>query len=272
MYAFITSVIVSSMFLCQGFISMAAEEAVGGKDKEYIDTITSMLIDDGEIDSKTIVSADVFSYNNSNTTLFSEGDDMNNSGEGIVVVTKNGNEYQSNYIIPFAVEDDELYNITRATGTSTDKPFETATSSKIYLKITVKYIYYSAAATQYQGPFFRPTAMTVMWKDGTASCNVSSLNAVFASRAQVWNMDTLQSTSRYQLCRSTLSKTNPTKGTTYWGSSISMSTSEALALAFNGIDTYSYVNVDFSVSYNGASYTNGSTSCNVFLDSGLASF
>lgn len=66
-----------------------------------------------------------------------------------------------------------------------------------------------------------------------------------------------------------MSKTNPIKGTTYWGSSISMSSNEALTLLFNGIDTYSFINVSFNYSVNGGAYKKGEVGCSTFLDSGL---
>lgn len=244
-------------------------KGIESTEQEYIDNVIQMAIQNGDIKANQIVTSKVViseSENNGKVKSFSTNKD---TCEGVMVITHDGEEYMSNYIIPYVIVDNDLVNVTRANGTSIDSDFETPASSNLYLKITAKYIYYSSADTQYYGPFFRPTSFTVKWSNGSASCSVSSLEAVYSSRAQVWNMNTLTATSRTEGYISSLSKSNPTKNMTYWGSAINMNSDEALALIFNGIDTYSYINVSFNYSVNGSAYKSGEVGCNVFLDSGL---
>lgn len=206
----------------------------------YISTILQQLQDNGEIDMRDVVAADVVVGINTNSDILGV-ETLNNDIEKVEAVKITiENEYEKTdvYAVPFYEENGELYNVSRAS--TKNLPFED--TQYVYVLVTAVYQYYSNSDTGYNGVYYRPSLVKAKWSDSTGSKSVKSLYAHFNNASYVYNMSTYQKYYSNIVNRmSYVDISNPSNGITYVGNVINLPTNTAYSTFFNGIDAYAYV-------------------------------
>lgn len=222
-------------------LSVKAESLGRDYDEEtYIKTILCQLQDNGDLDLKDVVNAEVVAGLNTNNDILSIQTANNDiSGvEAVKISIDNEDEKMDIYAIPFYEENGKLYNVSRAS--TKNLPFED--TQYVYVLVTAVYQYYSNSDTGYNGVYYRPSLVKAKWSDSTGSKSVKNLYVHLNNASYVYNMSTYQKYySNIVNKMSIVSISNPGNGITYVGNVIDLPTNTAYSTFFNGIDAYAYV-------------------------------
>lgn len=236
-------------------------------DDEYTNSIIDVLEANGDISKEIILSTEIVYLQSCRSPISPLSTNINNETIDAIQITSE-DEYGIHQllVIPFIEDETGITNVTRSnTATSTDFEY----SDIIYVLVKVTYYYFSAYETNYSGPFYRPTLVRCMWKNGTGTCSVSSMQTSFVNAGFICNLtDGSHDGTIYQKI-SEVNVSNPTQGITYVGNNIYMDSTTGMSMYFNGIETYSYAYTTITFTCNGKTQTIN-LSAATFSDSGLA--
>lgn len=206
-----------ALMLFANSISVSAQEAVDAE-TQYISMIVERLEKDGEINAEKVVSAEVIAINSSSNSevvkLCSVENEDNSTLEGVKISLEEDNEITEMYVIPFYDSSDTMVNAARS---STLSP-SFQDSQYGYVLVTAVYYYYSAAETDWAGPYYRPTLLKAKWSDSTSTKSAKKLYAKFTNASHVVDLSTNDA-----------------------GDIVSKSSVVSVSNPSNGITTYSYI-------------------------------
>lgn len=234
--------ILSITLLVVGMLSVHAKENDVDVDKIVNDLISQGTIVEGEILYQGITEErnEVKGYSL----------EENESTEAAIQVAVKTEEGIEEYIIlPYVEEGEELINIASTRSSVQNEGFSYDSNSALNIVFNATYRYYTSEETGNKGPFYQPIRLSVSWnrKASGSNCAVTQMDAVYASRGLYHDINTgkiVGSSNDFVLKTSSISRSNLSAGTTYYGGTISMPSGVGFPLLFNGIDTYSYVDIE----------------------------
>lgn len=235
----IVACIFSITLLMGSMLSIHAKES-------DMDNVVDYLISQGTILEGEILYQGLTEERNSEECYSFE---ENEAAIQVVVKTEEGIEEY--FILPYVEEDGELVNIASTRSSVQTEGFTYDKNNILSIVFNATYRYYNSEETNYKGQFYQPIRLSVSWNKGSSgsNCTVTRIDAVYASRGLYHDISTGQvvgSNKDYVLKTSSVSRSNLSVGTTYYGGTISMPSNIAFPVLFNGIDVYSYIDVEGS--------------------------